>query len=58
MTIEAGTTFGWDKYAGEEGMTYGINHFGASAPASVLRDKFGFTPEKLLNKIKEKFHLT
>jgi len=58
VTIEAGTTFGWDKYAGEEGMTYGINHFGASAPASVLRDKFGFTPEKLLNKIKEKFHLT
>ncbi|NOX84923.1 MAG: transketolase [Chlorobi bacterium] len=58
VTIEAGTTYGWEKYAGPEGLTYGLDHFGASAPAEVLKDVFGFTPEKLLEKIKCHFDLT
>ncbi len=34
MSVEAGTTFGWDRWVGDEGYAIGIDHFGASAPAS------------------------
>lgn len=57
VTIEAGTTFGWEKYAGQKGMVYGLDHYGASAPAEVLKEVFGFTPEKLVRKIKDRFGL-
>jgi len=57
VTIEAGTTFGWEKYAGTQGLTFGIDHFGESAPAKVLEEQFGFTPEKLVEKIKTHFGL-
>ncbi len=57
VTIEAGTTYGWEKYAGSEGLTYGMDHFGDSAPAEVLKDVFGFTPEKLVERIKSHFGL-
>ncbi len=57
VTIEAGTTYGWEKYAGPDGLTCGLDHFGASAPANVLKEVFGFTPEKLVNKIKSHFNL-
>ncbi len=55
VTVEAATTFGWAKYAGDEGLTIGIDHFGASAPANVLREKFGFTAEAVVAKIKNHF---
>ncbi|HCE45305.1 MAG TPA: transketolase [Lentisphaeria bacterium] len=55
VTIEAGTTFGWRTYAGDEGLCIGLDHFGASAPFKVLADKFGFTPEKVVEKIKSHF---
>jgi transketolase len=40
LSIEAGATFGWERYADD---SIGIDHFGASAPADVLMEKFGFT---------------
>ncbi len=52
ITIEAGSTFGWKAFAGDEGLCIGLDHFGASAPYKVLADKFGFTPEKVVAKIK------
>ncbi|MCD4664143.1 MAG: transketolase [Bacteroidales bacterium] len=52
VTIEAASTFGWNKYAGTNGITYGIDHYGNSAPADVLEEIYGFTPEKLFKKIK------
>lgn len=48
VAIEAGSTFGWTRYVGERGMTIGIDHFGASAPAGVLYKKFGLTVEKVV----------
>lgn len=45
LIIEAGTTHGWHKYAGDRGEIVGIDRFGASAPAGVLIERFGFTPE-------------
>ena len=42
LAVEAGTTFGWERYADD---VIGIDHFGASAPGPVVMEKFGFTPE-------------
>ncbi|MDP4539404.1 transketolase [Qipengyuania sp. DY56-A-20] len=56
VSIEAGTTFGWERYTGEGGLNIGLDRFGASAPAQDLFDKFGFTADaivpKIMNKIK------
>jgi transketolase len=47
MSIEAGATIGWSRYVGDRGIAFGIDHFGASAPAAVLAKTFGFTPENI-----------
>ncbi len=43
LAVEAGSPLGWERYTGTEGRVIGIDHFGASAPADVLFEKFGFT---------------
>jgi transketolase len=45
ITIEAASPMGWHRYAGDGGDVVGLDHFGASAPASQLFQEFGFTPE-------------
>ncbi|MFM6829247.1 MAG: transketolase-like TK C-terminal-containing protein, partial [Novosphingobium sp.] len=50
VSIEAGVTMGWHKYVGD-GLTIGIDSFGASAPADVLFDHFGLTAEKIVPQI-------
>jgi transketolase len=50
LAIEAGTTLGWHRYASA---VIGIDHFGASAPAKVLAEKFGFTPEAVAARYSE-----
>jgi transketolase len=52
VSIEAGTTLGWHKYIGAGGEAIGIDHFGASAPGKVLLEKFGFTPENIIRRVK------
>ena len=47
VTIEAGVTLGWDRYAGPNGAMIGIDHFGASAPGPTVFEHFGFTPERI-----------
>ena len=53
VTIEAGITHGWEKFSGVNGLSIGINHYGASAPGKVLADEFGFTAEKIETKIRD-----
>ncbi len=48
LAVEAGSTFGWERYVGREGVVIGIDRFGASAPAEVLFQKFGFTAENIV----------
>ncbi len=43
VSVEAGTTLGWERWIGSEGIAVGIDRFGASAPAPVLYRKFGVT---------------
>ncbi|APL94406.1 transketolase [Sphingobium indicum] len=50
-SIEAGTTFGWERYVGIAGLRFGIDTFGASAPADVLYDHFGLTAAKIAPRI-------
>ncbi|MGZ3264237.1 MAG: transketolase [Croceibacterium sp.] len=54
VSIEAGTTFGWERYTGLEGVRIGLDHFGASAPAEVLFEEFGFSVDKIVPKISAK----
>lgn len=51
VSIEAGTTIGWERYTGRRGLRFGIDSFGASAPASDLFDHFGLTAEKITPEI-------
>jgi len=50
VSIEAGVTLGWQKYVGD-GITIGLDRFGASAPAEVLFEHFGFSVDKIVPQI-------
>lgn len=52
VAVEALTSFGWDRYVGLDGKTVTIDKFGASAPAKVLFEKFGFTVENVVKTVK------
>jgi transketolase len=45
VSIEAGATFGWQRWVGEHGISIGLDHYGASAPAAAIANAFGFTPQ-------------
>ncbi len=47
LSIEAGSTLGWERYADD---AIGLDHFGASAPAAVVMEKFGFTAEHVVQR--------
>ncbi|MEP6505936.1 MAG: transketolase C-terminal domain-containing protein, partial [Betaproteobacteria bacterium] len=48
LSVEAGVTLGWERYVGQAGDAIGIDHFGASAPAKVLLEKFGFSADNVV----------
>lgn len=48
IAIEAGASFGWERYIGRKGIMIGKDDFGASAPYKVLLEKFGFTVDNVL----------
>lgn len=52
VSVEAASVFGWERIVGREGLSIGIDHFGASAPADVLAEQFGFTPQAVAAKVK------
>jgi transketolase len=45
VAVEAGATYGWSRWAGDEGVVIGIDHYGASAPGDEIMRNFGFTAE-------------
>ena len=57
VSIEAGVTLGWEAVTGQEGLRFGIDSFGASAPAEVLYDHFGLTAAKIVPQIKAKLSI-
>ena len=51
VSVEAGTTMGWDRYTGRCGLRIGIDRFGASAPYEKLAAEWGFTGEGIAAKV-------
>lgn len=47
VAIEAASPMGWERWVGLDGAVVGLNHFGASAPAETLYEKFGLTASNL-----------
>lgn len=52
VAVEALIGYGWEKYVGLDGAIISMNGFGASAPASTLFEKFGFTTRKVVEAVK------
>ncbi|HRP47850.1 MAG TPA: transketolase C-terminal domain-containing protein, partial [Trueperaceae bacterium] len=48
VTVEAGATLGWERYAGDLGEIVGVDRFGASAPGDVVMREYGFTAENVV----------
>ncbi len=53
ISVEQGSTLGWERYTGTEGVAIGMSTFGASAPLKALQEKFGFTPHRITDIAKE-----
>ena len=51
VSVEAGTTFGWERYTGLHGLRVGIDRFGVSAPAKDAYEFFGLTPEAIVTRV-------
>jgi len=54
VSIEASEKDYWKKYTGKEGLNFGIDDFGKSAPYKKIYDHFGLNSESIVKKIKEK----
>ncbi|WP_188055073.1 transketolase [Sphingosinithalassobacter sp. CS137] len=54
VSIEAGTTMGWERYTGSEGLRFGLDRFGASGPALRLFEHFGLTAAAIVPQILER----
>lgn len=53
VCVEQAATLGWDRYVGRLGAQVVMHTFGASAPLSELKRKFGFTPEHVYDAAKQ-----
>jgi len=51
VSVEEGSTFGWERYIGGSGESLGMHFFGASAPLKSLQAKFGFTVEHVVRAV-------
>jgi len=53
VSVEQGSTLGWERYVGSSGRSIGMETFGASAPLKELQKKFGFTPDNVVAAAKD-----
>jgi transketolase len=51
VSVEAGTTFGWERYTGLHGLRIGIDRYGVSAPAKDAYEFFGLTPDAIAARV-------
>jgi transketolase len=56
VAIEAGVTFGWERWVGSGGRALGLDRFGASAPYEVLYEQAGLTVGRLVEVARELAH--
>jgi len=53
VSVEAGTTLGWDRWVGSHGVSIGLDHFGSSAPWQVLYKEYGITAEAVVAAVRK-----
>jgi transketolase len=53
VSVEQGSTLGWERYVGSTGRAIGMRTFGASAPLKELQKKFGFEPGNVVSAARE-----
>ena len=53
LSIEAASSFGWERYVGADGTSLAIDTFGASAPGTTMMEKFGFSADNIVVKARE-----
>ncbi|MGG1292084.1 transketolase [Bacillus smithii] len=53
LAIEMASSFGWERYVGDEGEILAIDRFGASAPGEIVMKEYGFTAENVVNRVKQ-----
>ncbi|MCY4574889.1 MAG: transketolase [Gemmatimonadetes bacterium] len=51
VSVEAGSTMGWDRWVGSNGASIGIDRFGASAPFGDIYRHYGVTPEAVIEAV-------
>ena len=53
VAIEAASPFGWERLVGQDGLILGIDHFGESAPDTVIAEKLGFTGPAIAARVRD-----
>ena len=53
VAVEQASTLGWARYVGLQGCVIGMETFGSSAPLKALQGKFGFTPDRVAEAVRE-----
>lgn len=53
LAVEAGAGLGWERYVGSDGAVLSLDRFGASAPAKIIFEQFGFTVDNVIERARE-----
>ena len=56
LAVEAGCSLAWHRYVGDAGAVLGVDRFGASAPGTLVLEKFGFTVDNVVAKATALLH--
>jgi len=51
LSIEMGSSLGWERYVGIEGRSLAVDQFGASAPGNIVVEKYGFSVENVVKEV-------
>jgi transketolase len=50
LAVEAGDTFGWERWVGSDGAILGVDRFGSSAPGGTVMKEYGFTVDHVVER--------
>jgi transketolase len=53
LAVEAGASFGWERWVGDGGEVVSVDRFGASAPGATVLERFGFRPDAIAERARE-----
>jgi transketolase len=53
VSVEEGSTLGWDRFVGRDGEAIGMHTFGTSAPLKDVLGRYGFVPERIVERARE-----